>query len=114
MVGLPCISNKRSNGSSQSDIINATLQESAHSVATIKHSMDRIKEATHVLNQEQTPVMAVDQPLFASAKQIQWQWPESYGEDKFVVMFGGLHIEMAALKVLGDLLKWKGLLQMQT
>ena len=47
------------------------LQESAHSVATIKHSMDRIKEATHFLNPGQTPVMAVDQPLFALAKQIQ-------------------------------------------
>ena len=84
------------------------LQESAHSVATIKHSMDRIKEATHFLNPGQTPVMAIDQPLFALAKQIQWQWPESYGEDKFVVMFGGYHIEMAALKVLGDLLKGSG------
>ena len=52
--------------------------------------------------------MAVDQPLFALAKQIQWQWPESYGVDKFVVMFGGLHIEMTVLKVLGDLLKGSG------
>ena len=42
--------------------------------------------------------MAVDQPLFALAKQIQWQYLESYGEDKFVVMFGGLHVERAALK----------------
>ena len=68
------------------------LQESAHSVATIKHSMDKIKEATHFLNPGQTPVMAVDQPLIALAKQIQWQWPNTYGEDKFIVMFGGLYI----------------------
>ena len=52
--------------------------------------------------------MAVDLPLFALAKQIQWQWPESYCEDKFVVMFGGLHIGMAALKVIGYLLKGSG------
>ena len=74
------------------------LQESAHSVATIKHSMDRIREATHFLSPGQTPVMVSDQLLFALAKQIQWQWPESYGEYMFVGMFGGLHVEMAALK----------------
>ena len=33
------------------------------------------------------------------AKQVQWHWPEQYGDDKFIIMFGGLHIEMAALKV---------------
>ena len=49
------------------------------------------------LNPGQTPVVASDQPLYSLAKQIQWQWPE-YGEDKVVMMFGGLHIEMAALK----------------
>ena len=74
------------------------LQESAHSVTTIKHSMDRIREATHFLNPGQTAVMVSVQLLFALAKQIQWQWPELYGEYKFVVMFGGLHVEMAALK----------------
>ena len=83
-------------------------QESAHSVATIKHSMDKIEEATHILNPGQTHVMAVDQPLFALAKQIQWQWPNTYDEDKFIVMIGGLHIEMAALRLLGDLLKGTG------
>jgi len=33
--------------------------------------MDTIKEATPFLNPGQTPAMAVDQPLFALAKQIQ-------------------------------------------
>lgn len=79
------------------------LQESTHSVATIKHSMDKIKEATNFLNLGQTPVMVVDQSLFALAKQIQWQWPDTYGEDKFIVMFSGLHTKMAALKLLGAL-----------
>ena len=44
----------------------------------------------------------------AIAKQIQWAWPNDYGEDKFVIMMGGLHIEMAALKTLGDWLKGSG------
>jgi len=53
--------------------------------------------------QPQTPVVTLDQLLFAIAKQIQWQWPDRYGEKKVVVMFGGLHIEMTALKAIG---KW--------
>jgi len=53
-------------------------------------------------------VITADQPLYALAKQIQWHWPEKYGEDKLVVMFGGLHIEMTALKSIGTLLKDSG------
>ena len=74
------------------------LTDSAHTVAMIRHSMDVVKNAVEHVNHGQTPVVTLDQPLFALAKQIQWKWPEKYGEDKMVVMFGGLHIEMAALK----------------
>lgn len=31
-----------------------------------------------------------------------------YGEDKFVVMFGGLYIEMVVFKLFGNLLKGSG------
>lgn len=67
--------------------------------------MDVIKSAVEHLN---AAVLTFDQPLFALAKQIQWKWPEKYGEDKLAVMFGGLHIEMAALKTIGDWLKGSG------
>jgi len=46
--------------------------------------------------------------LYALSRQIQWSWPASHGEDQFVVMFGGLHIELAALKALGNLLENSG------
>ena len=85
--------------------INALLPlflDNAHSVAMIWHSMDVIKAAIQHLNPGQTPVLAADQPLYALAKEIQWTWPATYGEDHFVVMFCGLHIEMATLKLLGD------------
>ena len=49
------------------------LPKQAHSVATIKHAMNKIKEATHYLNADQIPVVTADQPLFALDKQIQWQ-----------------------------------------
>ena len=79
--------------------------DSAHTVAMIRHSMDVVKNIVEHVNPGQPPVVTLDQPLFALAKQIQWKWPETYGEDKLVVMFGGLHIEMAALKTLGDWLR---------
>lgn len=85
--------------------------ESAHTVAMIRHSMDIVKMAVEHLNPGLTPVAIFNQPLFALAKQTQWKWPESYGEDHIVVMFGGLHIEMAALKTLGDWLQGSGLVQ---
>ena len=55
----------------------------------------------------------MDQPLYTLAKQIQWSWPASNGEEQLVVIFGGLHIEIVALKALGDLLEnsgWTGAL----
>ena len=57
------------------------------------------KSCSGYLNPGQVPVLVADQPLFAFAKQIQWTWPATYGEDQFVIMFGGLHNEMAILKV---------------
>ena len=84
------------------------FHDQAKSVAMIRHSMNTVKAAVEVLNPGQVPVLACDQPLCSLAKQIQWTWPESYGEKQFVIMFGGLHIEMAILKVLGDLLDESG------
>ena len=70
--------------------------------------MNIVKTAVAVLNPGQVPVISCDQPLYTLAKQIQWTWPASHGEDHFVIVFGGLHIEMASLKVLGDLLEESG------
>ena len=84
------------------------FQDEAKSVAMIRHSMDIVKTAVHILNPGQVPVLTCDQPLYTIAKQIHWSWPDIYGEDQFVVMFGGLHIEIASLKVLEDILKGRG------
>ena len=65
----------------------------------IKHCKDVVKKiAVEHLNPGKTPVNIFDQRLFALTKQIQ----VDYGEDKFVVMFGGLKIEMATLKSRAD------------
>ncbi len=70
------------------------LYEKAASAAMIKHGMNVLQWATEYLNPGQIPVMAFDAPLYALAKLIQWKWPDVHGEDKFTVMFGGMHIEM--------------------
>ena len=46
----------------------------------IKHSLDVIGKAVEHLNQNQSPVVTFGQPLYALAKQIQFKWPEKYGE----------------------------------
>ena len=74
----------------------------------IRLSMDVVKRAVHLLNPGQVPVLTLDQPLFTIAKQIQWNWPDVYGEEKFVILLGGLHIEMAGLTTLGDFLDGSG------
>ena len=84
------------------------FRDAAHTPAMILHAMKVVRQATNSLNPSQLPVIALDQPLFALAKFIQWNWPEDFGEDKYIVMFGGLHIEKAALDVLGDWLEDSG------
>ena len=71
----------------------------------IKHGMDVQRQAIQFLNPGQTPVtFTFDQPLFALAKLVQWQFPTTHGEEKYVVMLGGLYTEMALWNVLGDFL----------
>uniref|UniRef100_H3APT7 Uncharacterized protein n=1 Tax=Latimeria chalumnae TaxID=7897 RepID=H3APT7_LATCH len=60
------------------------------------------------LNPGQTPVITMDQPLYSLVKQIQWTWLENLGEENYVVMLGGLHIEMAVLHMLGEWLDGSG------
>jgi len=74
----------------------------------IRHSMNVIRNAADHLNVGQTPVITLDQLVYAIAKLIQWKWPEEYGEDQFFTMFDGLHIQMIALKTLGDWLHGSG------
>ena len=47
--------------------------EKAATPAMIKHGMDVLKQAITFLNPPQIPVIALDQPLFALAKMVQWK-----------------------------------------
>ena len=41
-------------------------------------------KAKNVVNTGETSIVMADQPLLVMA--IQWEWPDLYGEDKFIVM----------------------------
>ena len=84
------------------------FEDAAHSVAMIRHSMSLVQRSVEYLNPGQIPVLACDQPLFATAKNIQWTWPNQFGEDKFLVLMGGLHVEMAAWNAIGTWLEDSG------
>ncbi|KAK3753947.1 hypothetical protein RRG08_006327 [Elysia crispata] len=87
------------------------FRDEASSFAMLRHCLVVVQAAIHHVNPGQTPVICVDQPLFAKLKQIQWS-DETYSEDNFVILFGGFHIEMTALKVLGNLLQGSGWTEM--
>ena len=53
--------------------------EEPTSVAIMRHSLDIVKKAVEHLNPSQKPVVTIDQPLYALAKQIQWCWPDIDG-----------------------------------
>ncbi len=74
----------------------------------VKHGMVVQRCATEFLNPGKILVTAFDAPLYALAKQVQWKWPATHGEDRHVVMLGGLHIEMAVWSTLGDYLEDSG------
>ena len=67
-----------------------------------------VMKAVQHLNPGQTAVVAFDQPLYALAKEIQWMKLDTMGEETLVVMLGGLHIELVALKAIGFLLLGSG------
>ena len=70
----------------------------------MKHGMNVLRQATQFLK----PIIALDVPLYALAKFTQWKWPQTHGESQFVILFGGLHIEMAVWNTYGDYLEGSG------
>ena len=86
--------------------LNGTLfQDQAKTPAMIRHSMNTIQRNVDYLNHGQN----LSLPLINHcATLIQWNWSDTHGEDQFVIMLGGLHIEMAALSNIGGWLEDSG------
>ena len=77
------------------------INESINSPTMVKHCMVVVQRTIQDINHSQVPVITADQPVYALLKQIQWKYPNTFGKDSFVIMMGGLHLEMAMLAVLG-------------
>ena len=58
---------------------------------------------TEILNPGQTCVIGADQTLYVIIKLIQWQFPDTLGEYKLVVIMGALHIENKMHLMIGKL-----------
>ncbi|KAK3923417.1 Envelopment polyprotein [Frankliniella fusca] len=82
--------------------------EYAASAAMMRHTLEVVGKAVAKVNSEQIPVVVGDQPLYALLKQVQYTFPDTHGENKYFIMMGGLHIEMAALRIVGDWLDGSG------
>ena len=69
----------------------------------IAHCMRVIRKLFQRLNPTQIPVITGDQPVNALMKQVQWLFPNDFGQEHFFIGTGGLHIEMAILTLVGNL-----------
>ena len=98
------------NNSLQSGIstILPLFHEKAATTAMVKHAMDILLSIVEFCNPGQIPVMAIDLPIYAIGKQVQWVYPMLYGEDKFTLLLGGIHSEMASWSMIGRLLTDSG------
>ena len=76
-------------------VLLALFLEHSHSLGMVRLGVNVISNVVQHLNPGQTPVVAMDQPLFALSKMIQWNMPETHGKDRYVVMFGGLHTQQS-------------------
>ena len=70
--------------------------------------MKLVKDTIAFISLGQTPIIGMDQPLYTLAKQIQWERADIYGKCSYVVTMGGLHTEMASLKMVGHWLNNSG------
>ena len=85
------------------------FSEKSSSPSMVKHAMDITTDTTNFLNPGQTPVLGVDQPLYAIAKPLQWTNSDTpISEDKFVLKMGDLNIEDKAQAMVGKVLRGPG------
>ena len=62
--------------------------------------MHMVMKAVCHINPAQFPVLVVNQTLFVICKKIQWTWPESYGEDKMVIMYTTIKVVILDITII--------------
>ena len=71
--------------------------------------METIKKTINYLNPGQTSVDVCDKPVYALKKEIQWRYPDKFGNSSYFCLFGGLDFEQCILTIHGELIKGSGL-----
>lgn len=74
----------------------------------LERAMTVVSDMTNELNPGQICVISGDQPVYTDLKMIQWDKPNVYGADRYMIMMGGLHIEMCFEAVIGDYVERSG------
>ena len=87
-----------------SSVLLPLISESINSPAMVKYCMTVIQKVVHKVNPGQIPIITADQPVYALLQQIQRKFSNGFGEDAFINVKGGRHIEMTMLHVLGLIL----------
>ena len=84
------------------------LLENAHATALLSRVMNLVKKAVERLNPNQTPVLTMDQPLPAIAKEIQWLCPDSFSNNNIVITIGWGRVGVFMLRWPGEWLNVSG------
>ena len=85
-----------------SSVLLPFINESINSPAMLKHCMTVIQDVVHKVNSGQIPII-ISLPVYALLKQIERNFSNDLN-DAFIVMMGGLLIEMVMFHVLGLML----------
>ena len=86
----------------------ALLQDEVAIYGMVRHTMDIIDQVHKKLKLDQPLVITADQPVCASGKQVQWLYPDEFGDHKVLMIIGPLHIEIDFLNLLGNWLETNG------
>ena len=76
------------------------ITEPVTAPATVRHTANKVKTITVNVNPGQPVAITPDQPVHALKKQLQWIFPDDFGD--FLWIIGPLYIEKNFIKVIGD------------
>ena len=80
-----------------------------HTLDTQYHSMEVVEKTTQLLNPGQICVDESDQPVYKLSKKLQWRFPDRFGPEKYIRLFGSLNLEKSILLLCGSLIEGSGL-----
>ena len=83
----------------------SSMDACAATAAMVKHRMV-CNPKLEFLNYGHISVTIFDEAYYAIAKLVQWKWPNTHGEDKYVVMLGSLYIVGAHVQTTLEASRW--------